>query len=163
MLKLYLQKLLYTLLFFLMYSLLGGCIAFVCYILLGKRIYEDIATITITVGAFLIALRIVYKRRCASCVHKSAFWVITETGYITLAKDFVQTLKSRKNTVHTLAFLTLVFLFCLPIGIWSSSSVPIFMIGTLLLLAAEGILFTLGNTLLWCLVHRRWQNIKMRF
>ena len=73
-------------------------------------------------------------------------------------KDFWQTLKSKDNLAHTLAFLTLDFLIALPIGISASSNIWIFLVGMLIQLLVEGTVFILINTFIWSLAHRRWSD-----
>ena len=73
-------------------------------------------------------------------------------------KDFWQTLKSKDNQIHTLAFLTLDFLVAVPVGISASSNIWIFLIGMLIQLLVEGTVFILINTFIWSLAHRRWSD-----
>ena len=156
MMKLYLKKLLMTALFVLGYIVLLFILAFFTFLLLKSLIPETVLIIILPLLALFLMLRGVYRNRSDSRPYKQAFLECAVQEPIPFRKDFWAVLKSRENICHTAAFLTLDFLFALPIGIANSSNVWIFLIGMVLLLTSQGAVFTLINTLIWSLVHRRW-------
>lgn len=162
--KLYLKKLWKTLLFAVGYFFTVGCCGFFLYLLvlsilpLQKLVSEDTLTIILAIIALVIMLVVLYRARCNNKPCKREYLEGIEYKPLPFRKDFWQMLKSRDNITHTLAFLTLDFLFALPIGISASSTVWIFLFGTLLLLITQGTVFTLINTFIWSLVHRRWSE-----
>ena len=160
MCKLYFKKLLYTILFFVAYYIIVGCIGFVWALFFNSLFSEQFETIFIAILAIVILLIVLYKNRCNSAPHKRAYWEMMESGYITFRKDFMLTLKSKENMAHMLAFITLEFLFELPIGISAAATLWLLIRGLVIVLVTRGAAFILGNTLLWCLVHRRWQSVR---
>jgi len=156
MLKLYLKKVFLTAGFFLFYLLLGGMLAFVWYIFFRNLFSEDFTTAAVAILAIPAALTMVYRTRCNCAACKQAFFEKPEEIPPSFPKDFVHTFKSKENIVHTLAFLTLDFLFTVPIGISMNTPFIALIAGAVFFLVIGGAVFSLANTLLWCLVHRRW-------
>lgn len=164
MLKLYFKKLLMTVLFAVGYFLTVGCLGFFSFLLIlsilpiQKLISETTLTIIFAILALVIMLVVVYRGRSNNKPYKREYLEQIQYAPPSFGKDFWLTLKSKENICHTLAFLTVDFLFSAPIGISESSTLWVFIFGMLMLLISQGIIFTLINTLLWCLVHRRWSN-----
>ena len=147
MAKLYFNKLWMTVLFILGYIGILFILAFFTFLLLKSLIPETVLIIILPLLALFLMLRGVYRNRSDSRPYKQAFLECAVQEPIPFRKE---------NICHTAAFLTLDFLFALPIGIANSSNVWIFLIGMVLLLTSQGAVFTLINTLIWSLVHRRW-------
>ena len=158
MLKLYFKKLLFTLLLFAIYILMCGLIMFIWHLLLGELIPEGMQTIIILVLGALILLRIIYKNRCDSKPYKRAFLEEIEHKPVTFLKDFFITIKSKENTIHTLSYITLDLLRTIRIGIISDATFWRVVVVTAALVIIRSLIFTIGNTLIWCAVHRRWLN-----
>lgn len=150
----------HTCLFFIAYCIIVGCIGFIWALFFNGLFSEQFATVFIAILAMVILLIVLYKKRCDSATHKKDYWEMMESGYVTFGKDVLLTLKSKENLCHTLAFMTIVFAFDLPIGIATAPTLWLLITGFVILLITRGIAFTFGNTLMWCLVHRRWQNAK---
>lgn len=162
--KLYFKKLLMTVLFALGYLFTVFCCGFFSYLLIlsilpiQKLISEDALTIILASLALVVLLVLVYRGRCDNKLYKMEYLEGIEYKPLSFGKDFWQTLKSKDNIAHTLAFTTLNFLFNIHIGISASSTVLVFIFGMLILLISQGAVFTLINTLIWSLVHRRWSD-----
>lgn len=135
-----------------------GVIMFIWHLLLGELIPEDIQTIIILILGALILLRIIYMNRCDSKPCKRAFLEQMEYRPVTFLKDFSITIKSRENTVHTLAYITLDLLRTIRIGILSDATFWRVVVVTAALVIIRSLIFTIGNTLIWCAVHKRWSN-----
>ena len=156
MLRLYFKKLPMTVLFVIGYAAIVFLLAFFTYLLLRTLIPDSVLIVVLPLLALFLMLYGVYRERSDSRPYKQAFLERAVQEPIPFGKDFWAVLKSKENICHTAAFLTLDFLFALPIGISNSSNLWIFLIGMVLLLITQGAVFTLINTLIWCLVHRRW-------
>ena len=158
MLQLYFKKILMILLFFVGLILLGGMVIFVLFILLRSLFPEVILGLISLILAFFITLRLVYRMRFDNKTQKREYWELTHNAPLSFGKDFVQTLKSRENTVHTLAFLTLALVRGIRIEIIAHTPLFGILLEIILIILTQVSLFTLINTLLWCLVHRRWSK-----
>ncbi|MBQ7329163.1 MAG: hypothetical protein IJX01_04575 [Oscillospiraceae bacterium] len=156
MLKLYFKKFFLTILFFVGFLLIGAAAAFLWVLVLRNLFSEQIRFYACIILAGIIILKLVYDTRRDSNPYKREFLNSTDAISIPFWKDFWATLRSKENLIHTLAFTTLNFFFSLPIGIRASSSLWTLIIGMIILLVHQGLMFTAGNTLLWCVVHRRW-------
>lgn len=162
--KLYLKKLWKTFSFALGYIFMLFFIGFLSYVVifsilpLQKIVPEDTLAIILASIALILMLVFLYRTRCSDKSGKREYLEGIEYTPLPFRKDFWQTLKSKDTLVHTLAFLTLDFLFAVPIGISASSTVWVFLFGTLTLLITQGAVFTLINTFIWSLVHRRWSE-----
>ena len=162
MLKLYLKKLWKTVSFGLGYVFMVFFLGFMAHLVifpilpLQKIIPEEILTILLASIALILMLVFLYQTRRKDKARRQEYLNGIEYKPLPFYKDFWQVLKSKDNISHTLAFFTLDFLFGLPTGISASSTIWIFLFGTLTKLTVEGTAFTLINTFLWCLAHRRW-------
>lgn len=131
---------------------------FFWHIFLGELIPEDIQTMIILVLGALIMLRVIYINRCTNKPYKRAFLEEIEYKPATFLKDFVFTIKSKENTIHTLAYITLDLLRTIRIGILSDATFWRVIIITAVLVIIRSLIFTIINTVLWCAVHKRWLN-----
>lgn len=131
---------------------------FFWHIFLGELIPEDIQTMIILVLGALIMLRVIYINRCASKPYKRAFLEEIEYKPATFLKDFVFTIKSKENTIHTLAYITLDLLKTIRVGILSDATFWRVIIITAVLVIIRSLIFAIINTVLWCAVHKRWLN-----
>ena len=160
--KLYLKRLWNTFSFALGYVFMMFFIGFLCHLVifprlpLQKLIPEKILSILLASISLVLMLVFLYRTRRSDKQVRREYVKKLKFPPPSFAKDFWQTLKSRDNIAHTLAFLTLDFLFVLPIGISASSTLWVFLFGTLTFLITQGAVFTLINTFIWSLVHRRW-------
>ena len=160
MMKLYLKKVLLTMLFFAAYLITCGAIVFVWYLILGNRVPEDIQTIIIMLAAGLVMFVILYRCRCDSKPYRQDYFAQTEYAPVPFCKDFLNTIRSKENISHTLAFLTIILIMVVPIGISLDVTFFVLIAGSIYMTLTNGIAFALINTLIWSLVHRRWINYK---
>ena len=156
MVKLYFKKFFLTVLFFVGFLFTGFVVSFVWHLVFRNLFSEQVRFIVVTILAALVTLKVAYDIRRDRDAYKSEFLNSTDAISIPFWKDFWATLRSKENLIHTLAFITLRFLTALPTGIRSSSSLWVLLFGTIVLLVHQGLMFAVGNTLLWCVVHRRW-------
>ena len=156
MVKLFFKKFFLTILFFVGFLLIGATAAFLWVLVLRNLFSEQIRFYACIIIAGIIVLKLAYDTRRDSSPYKSAFLNSTDAISIPFWKDFWATLRSKENLIHTLAFITLRFFIALPTGIRASSSLWTLIIGMIVLLVHHGLMFAAGNTLLWCVVHRRW-------
>ena len=156
MVKLFFKKFFLTVLFFVGFLLIGATAAFLWVLVLRNLFSEQIRFYACIIIAGIIVLKLAYDTRRDSSPYKSAFLNSTDAISIPFWKDFWATLRSKENLIHTLAFITLRFFIALPTGIRASSSLWTLIIGMIILLVHHGLMFAAGNTLLWCVVHRRW-------
>ena len=160
--KLYLKKLWLTAQFaagFLYASVLYGVLFSVFFLTrlpLQKLIPIKTLIAILAIFTLLVLIAYVYRVRRNDKSGRRAYTKKLSFPLPTFGKDFGQTLKSRETLAHTLAFLTLDFPLAVYFGISGFSSVGKFLLEVLLLLIAQGAAFTLINTYLWCLAHRRW-------
>ena len=155
--KLYLKKLWQTTQFaagflftLVLYSFLFSMF-FLSILPLQKIVSKQILISVLAALTLVVMLVYVYRQRREDKSGRKAYTKKLSYPIPSFGKDFWQTLKSRENIAHTLAFLTL----DIPLTIYfsiSDFSLP----KMLLLLIAQGAAFILINTFLWCLAHRRW-------
>ena len=157
MLKLYLKKVLLTILFFTAHLFTSSFVYMVMTLILSDKVYlEEFRTALAVILAIPVSVVTVYISRLDNKTHKRAYMEAHRTETISFRKDFVGTLISRENIIHTLAFLTLGLLYILPVPISIEEPLWRLIIVTVILLFIAGVIFTVANTLLWCLVHKRW-------
>ncbi len=156
MLKLYFKKILMILLFFAGWILLGGMTIFVLFVLLHYLVPEVILGLISLILALFIMLQLVYRMRFDNKTHKQKYWELTHDAPFSFGKDFVQTLKSRENTIHILAFLTVALVRGIRIEIIAHTPFFGILLEVIIIILTQVSVFTLINTLLWCGVHRRW-------
>ena len=160
--KRYLKRLWNTFSFALGYVFMMFYLGFLSYLVifprlpLQKLIPEKILSIILASISLVLMLVFLYRTRRSDKQVRREYVKKLKFPLPSFAKDFWQTLKSRDNIAHTLAFLTLGLVFSIYIGISTFSTLWFFLAKTLLLLMAQGIAFLLINTFIWSLVHRRW-------
>ncbi len=116
---------------------------------------ENINYILCIIIANIFGLMAAYFFRLDNKKHKAAFKETQQNAPYSFIKDFITTLKSQDNIVHTVSYFTIDFLFTLITAVSPSTSFPAFITGTLMLLIQAG-LFGILNTCVWCLVHKTW-------
>jgi len=153
--KLYLRKLLQTLLFFAAFIVLAGllCTLLIHFLFLCKPHIKIIIYIGLILSAVLLIYAVFLKRWENKALKATYLEAETAKDYF-FRKDYLTTLKSKENVVHTLAFLTITFLNCVRIAITADR--PLFSL--LLQVAILLFLFTGLNTLVWCFVHKKWHK-----
>ncbi|MBQ7769343.1 MAG: hypothetical protein IJ403_10765 [Oscillospiraceae bacterium] len=154
MIKLYLKKLLQTFLFLaalIMLTALLFTLLITVFLWLKPQIKAAIVYFCLLLSAILLIYAIFLKRHENKRLKATYFDALPAEDY-SFWKDYLVTLKTKENVVHTLAFLTIAFLNGIRIA--TSSSRPIG--GLLLQITILSFLFTTLNTLIWCFVHSRW-------
>ena len=155
MLKLYLKKVLLTVLFLAALLFLASAFT-LCFQRYLFMLLEEFINLLCAIPAPGVMLTTVYFIRCNILSGKSAYLECHKANPVSIGKDLINTLKSKENIIHTLAFLTISLLFFLLIGISASTPFLPLVVGTIILLVACDLVFTIVNTLIWCLVHKRW-------
>ena len=123
---------------------------------LQKIVSKKILISVLAAITLVVMLVYIYRQRRDDKAGRKAYTKKLNYPLPSFGKDFWQTLKSRENIAHTLAFLTLDIPLTIYIGISGFSTIGKFLPEMLLLLITQGAVFTLINTFLWCLAHRRW-------
>ena len=152
--KLYFKKLLDTLLFLIAFVALA-CL--LCALLIHFAFWFKLRAMTLVyIGVFMsaaISSYAVFLKRWENKPRKAAYLESkTEKDY-SFNKDFLATLKSKENTVHALAFLSIAFINGIRIIITDKA-----INGLLLQILMLSLLFVVLNTLIWCFVHRKWHK-----
>lgn len=163
MLKHYFKKLLNTLLF------LIACYTYIAaaeyaWYYIGTLLQELLSitfprAVNLAMGILLagsLTVVMVYFMRHESVAYKSKYKKAHAEGPVSFQKDFVSTFISADNVLHTAAFLTLLLPILILIGTSANTPILLRIVGILLLLAVGGALFAAVNTLMWCLVHKKW-------
>ena len=160
--KLYLKKLWQTTQFaagfiftLVLYSFLFSMF-FLSILPLQKIVSKQILLGILAALTLVVMLVYIYRQRRNDKAGRKAYTKKLNYPLPSFGKDFWQTLKSRENIAHTLAFLTLDIPLTIYMGISAFSTIGIFLLRTVLLVMIQGAAFTLINTFLWCLAHRRW-------
>lgn len=151
MIRLYLRKLLLTIVFLALYFLFYLVVGFVWMRIAsswGFTIHPNLRFSLVVAISLAIELLAVYVLRIDNPKHKEAF--DTTQGYI-FSTDFKNTFKSAENLTHTFAYVTVAILFLVyTIAIHTIS------VGTVIAVLISCGLFTVVNTLLWTIIHKRW-------
>lgn len=160
--KLYLKKLWDTLEFVVGY-IIAFCLFgfvfqrfFLSRLPLQKLVAKEILAACLALFSLVVMVVYVYRQRRGNKACMQKYIKTIPYPPLSFSKEFWQILISQENMAHTLAFLTLDFILSIYIGISAFSGLWNILAGTLLLLIAQGIVFLLINTFLWCLAHRRW-------
>lgn len=151
MLRLYLKKLLLTIIFLILFFLFYLVVGFVWVQIAsaaGFTIHPNLQICLIVAVSLVIELLAVYFLRIDNPKQKDAFNV---TDAYTFCTDFINILKSAENLSHTFAYVTLVALFLL-------YTLTVNALGASTLIAAiiSCGLFAVVNALLWAIIHKRW-------
>lgn len=99
-------------------------------------------------------LYIVFLKRWENKSIKATYLEAQATEAYSFKKDYLITLTSKENTVHTLAFLSIALLN----GVRIAASTPRPIWGLFIQIGILLLLFSALNTLVWCFVHRRWHK-----
>jgi len=153
--KLYLKKLLTTILFFSGLLLIAIVSSLLRHIL---PIQEATLYFTSVIVGTSIMLYLAYKIRSMSRNAKTAYLAQKKPKKYSFERNFYSTLRSRENVVHTIAFLTI--LCGVSIGITVSMQLPMMslVIGTIVILLIGGALFAPISAILWCLAQNHWRR-----
>ena len=113
---------------------------------------------------FLVTLAIellaVYFIRIDNKDRKEEYEKKYKKGTIPFGYDFVNTVKSRDNIIHAIAFNFLLMPIFLLIGIGNEFPLTNVILGTSILFLLGFVLFSAISTCLWCIVHKRWLSTK---
>lgn len=112
------------------------------------------------VPAIILMLYLAYLTRWENKSFKQKYFETLPTRDYSLKLDFLDTLKAKENTVHTLAFLTIVFTNSVVIARSVGTPLVMFIIKVIILLLIRGAVFYLLNTAVWCFVHRKWHKCR---
>lgn len=117
--------------------------------------------VLIIIATLLIELLAVYFIRLDNTDRKEAYQSIYKAGTnVPFSYDFLNTLISKDNILHTIAFnLTAMPAFLL-IAIGNEFPVIAVVLGMIVLFLLGAILFAAISTCLWCIVHKRWLSTK---
>ena len=106
---------------------------------------EEILIYISLILSTVIVLYIVYLKRWENKAIKAAYLEVQSEKNYSFKNDFIETLKSRENFIHTLAFVTIDALQTVPVGIASGAKFARLIVGTILAVAPGAIMFTLLN------------------
>ena len=151
--KLYFKKLLQTLLFIAALIILTALIFTLSITVLFwlKPQALTIVYLCLVLSAGLLIYAVLLKRYENQHL-RSSYLDVQATEDYSFIKDFLATIKSEENVVHTLAFLLIIFANGVRIATTTSRPIAGLSLQIIILL----ITFTIVNTLIWCFVHRRW-------
>ena len=158
MVKLYLKKLFFTLLFIFAFPIFGAVCAFVWHLIFRYMFPESVSTAANAILGLIFELVLVYLYRCERSPYKRTYIDSFAADHFFFVKDFVSTFKSKDNIVHTLAYLTYDLVQTVRGAISSDSPFFRAVIITVLLVAVRSLLFAVMNTLIWSLVHKKWMR-----
>lgn len=163
MIKLYFKKLLFTILFVVIFALLSGICVFFWHLIFRNLFPELVRDIACIILGCLLDFKLLFTFRDERSSYKSAY-VDSFTGdTFSFLKDFKNTFKSNDNIVHTLAYLSFDLVQTVRGAISSDSPFFRAVIITLILVSVRGLIFATLNTLVWCLVHKKWMRfLRMR-
>lgn len=165
MIKLYIKKLLWTILFFVVFIFTAGVVYIPITLIMSEKVYmETFRLILSLIVAVPILIAAVYVIRTDNRTCKIVYIDNHPTKQFNFGRDFISTLRSKENIIHTIAYLTLSFFCALPTGLAATTQPIHLIVGLIYLLVTRGLIFTLANTLIWCFVHRKWlQRYKPSF
>ena len=147
MMRFYLKKLLQTFLFL-------TCLMLLVRLLFWFRpqVYSLVYTGLILSAA--LVMYAVFLRRWENTSLKVAYLEKYAAKEYSFRKDYLTTYKSKENVVHTAAFSTIILLNSIRIGITAQKTPASLLIQASIVI----VVFTVLNTLVWCLVHKRWHK-----
>ena len=151
--KLYLKKLLVTFLFFAAFIVLAAvlCTLVIQFAFWFKPQLKTIIYIGLILSATML-LYIVFLKRWENKSLKAKYLEIQAGNDYSFRKDYLSTIKSKENVIHTLAFLSIAFLNSVRIAISAHRPLASLLLQVAILL----LLFATLNTLVWCFVHKKW-------
>ena len=158
MVKLYFKKLLFTILFVASFLLLCGiCVCF-WHLIFRNLFPELVRNIVCLILGCLLSFKLLFMFRDEYSSSKRAYIDSFDGDTFSFVKDFKNTFKSKDNLVHTSVFLTIDLIYSVSIAISVSSPFLRFIIVTVIYLLRDGLIFVTLNTLVWCLVHKKWMR-----
>ena len=158
MIKLYFRKLLFTTLFAAICLLLGSICVFVWHLIFRNLFPELVRDITCLILGCLLGFKVLFTFRYEHSPYKRAYVDSFTEDTFSFVKDFKNTFKSKDNIVHTLAFFTIDLIYSVSMAISVNSPFLRFIIVTVIYLLRDGLIFVTLNTLVWCLVHKKWMR-----
>ncbi len=158
MIKLYFKKLFFTLLFLGGFYILGAIFAFFWHLIFRNLFSESVSTVACFALGSILNFKLAYMARYELSSYKMEYINAFTSDAFLFVKDYKNTFKSKENIIHTSAFLTIELIFNLATAISTSTPFLRLVIVTILLLFVEGLIFSTLNTLIWCLVHKKWMR-----
>lgn len=160
--KLYLKKLLLTVLFLAAFTVIYAVLAvLLMHFLFWFKPQESTLiyiSLILTTG---VMLYFVFLKRWENKRIKATYLESQLDQEYSFKKDFAETVRSREIVIHTLAYVTIDAVQTVPVGIAYGANFLRLIVGIIRAVTPGAVVFTLLNTLLWCLVHRKWH--KSRF
>lgn len=160
--KLYLKKMLLTALFLLAFNVIYAVLAvLLMQFLFWFKPQENTLiyiSLILTTG---VMLHFVFLKRWENKRIKATYLESQLDQEYSFKKDFLETVRSREIVIHTLAYVTIDAVQTVPVGIAYGANFLRLIVGTIRAVTPGAIVFTLLNTLVWCIVHRKWY--KSRF
>lgn len=154
MIKIYLKKLLQTFLFLtalIVLTALLSTLLMTVFLWLKPQIKAAIVYFSLFLSAILLICAVFQKRYENKRLKATYLEAQTAEDY-SFRNDYLATFKSKENVAHTLAFFTIVSWNSIRIATTTRRSLA----GLLLQLVILLVMLSVLNTLIWCLVHRRW-------
>lgn len=154
MIKLYLKKLVQTLLFLaalIVLTALLFTLLITVFLWLKPQLKAAIVYFCLLLSAILLIYAIFLKRHENKRL-KATYLDAQPAEDYSFRKDYLATLKSRENVAHTLAFSSIMLINCIRIATTKLRPFYDLLIQVTILL----LIFTALNTSIWCFVHRRW-------
>lgn len=158
MFKLYLKKLSFTLLVISIFPLLAGVCFFFWYLVFRHMFPVAVSRAVNMILGMIFTLGLVYLYRYEHSSYKKAYIDSFNSDNFSFVKDFISTFKSKDNIVHTLAYQSFDLVQTVRGAISSDSPFFRAVIITLILVSVRGLIFAVFNTLIWCLVHKKWMR-----
>jgi len=168
MVKLYLKKLLYTLVFGVLFLIIFMPVIAFVWVHLASFLQSSLKIsfpqklnyyLALSIALFLELLG-VYFLRIDNPRYKEAYKSQMKDEIYAFRADFITTLKSTENISHTSAFLSLFVPYLLLTAVGKGTPLVSIIFRTLMAMIVAGALFALINTLHWCIVHRGWKREK---
>ena len=158
MVKLYLKKLFFTLLFIFAFPIFGAVCAFVWHLIFRYMLPELVRNIACLILGCLLSFKLLFTFRYEYSAYKRTYIDSFTGDAFSFVKDFKNTFKSKDNLVHTSVFLTIDLIYSVSIAISVNSPFLRFIIVTVIYLLHDGLIFATLNTFVWCLVHKKWMR-----
>ena len=158
MIKLYFKQLLFTFLIIAIFALSGSICAFLWHLIFRNLIPDSIRDFACVILGGLLSFKLLFTFRCEHSPSKSAYVNSFAEDTFSFVKDFKKTLISKDNLVHLIAFITLDLIYSVAMAISVNTKFLRFIIVTVIYLLRDCLIFTMLNTLVWCLVHKKWMR-----
>ena len=158
MVKLYFKQLLFTLLLVVIFALSGAICVFLWHLIFRNLIPESARDIVCAILGGLISCKLLFTFRCENSPIKSAYVNSFTEDTFSFVKDFKNTFISKDNLVHLLAFITLDLIYSVAMATSVNTTFVRFIIVTMIYLLRDCLIFAILNTLVWCLVHKKWMR-----